>query len=53
MVFNLDIKFGKYICIHCKENFKDIPDFKQNEYICGYQHCIVDKDKLKKIILKR
>jgi len=53
MTFNLDSKLGKYICIHCKTDFKVIPPFKQNECQSGYQHYIVSKDKLKKIIEKR
>jgi len=53
MTFNFDTKHGKYICIHCKENFVSIPDFKQNECRCGYQHYIVEKLKLEKIIVKR
>ena len=53
MSFNFDNKYGKYICIHCKENFNTIPKEKINECQSGIQHCIVEKSKLKKIIIKR
>ena len=53
MAFNFDNKLGKYICIHCKEDFKKIPKYRKNECRCSYFHYIVEKDKLKKIIIKR
>ena len=53
MPFNLDNRFGKYICIHCKEDFIEIPVERLNECSTGIQHYIVRKDKLKKILIKR
>ncbi len=52
-VLNFDIKKGKYICIRCQENFIDIPAEKINECRTSIQHFIVEKNKLKKIIIKR
>jgi len=53
MSFNFDNKYGKYICIHCKENFIEIPVEKLNECSTAIQHSIVEKDRLKKIIIDR
>ena len=53
MAFNLNNKLGKYMCIHCKDDFDKIPEIKNNECITSYKHCIVKKDKLKKIIIER
>ena len=53
MSFNFDDKLGKYMCIHCKKDFKTVPKFKHNECMQGYQHYIVEKSKLKKIIIER
>ena len=53
MSFNFDKKLGKYICIHCKEEFDVLPKEKINECRCGIQHYIVEKTKLKKIIIAR
>ena len=53
MSFNFDNKLGKYICIHCKEDFDELPKFKQNECRTSYEHFIVLKDKLKKIQTER
>ncbi len=47
MSFNLDDKRSKYICIHCKEEFSELPKSKLNECCSGIQHFIVEKTKLK------
>jgi hypothetical protein len=53
MTYNLNNKLGKYICIHCKEEFDEVPKEKINECRYGIQHSIVSKNKLTKIIEKR
>ncbi|KKK80231.1 hypothetical protein LCGC14_2825560 [marine sediment metagenome] len=52
-MFNLWPELGKYICIHCKNDFKKIPLSKNNECRTAYKHYIVEKSKLKKIEIKR
>lgn len=44
---------NKYICIHCKKEFKEIPFIKRNECPTAYKHDIVDKQMLKQIIITR
>ena len=51
--FNLNDKFGKYICIHCKKNYIEIPQWKNNECFRAYSHFIVKKSRLKTIKIKR
>ncbi len=43
----------KYICIHCKKEFNEIPKMKKNECVSAYKHDIVNKDYLKDIIITR
>jgi DNA-directed RNA polymerase subunit RPC12/RpoP len=49
MGFNFNNNLGKYICIHCKQDFDKLPKIKQNECPTSYEHFIVSKNKLKKI----
>jgi len=53
MSINFDNSKGKYICIYCYEDFKDVPDERLNECRTAIQHYIVKKDRLKKILIKR
>lgn len=53
MTFNFNNKFGKYICIHCKVNFIEIPKEKLNECIPAVRHFIVEKKRLQKIEVRR